>query len=123
MPWRRRKIVVVAVAIAAGAFGFGNTACHFAMPAATGDRARLYQNGQAVADVVGPVEEKGDRIVFRKLANAEHFSTGPTIHYDGRKLRVIDVGSISSRDYARSADRWEVHENVLGDVVCEVVGE
>ena len=39
------------------------------------------QNGQAVADVVGPVEEKGDRIVFRKLANAEHFSTGPTIHW------------------------------------------
>jgi len=76
-----------------------------------------------VADVVGPVEEKGQRIVFHKLANGEHFSTGATVEYGSRKLRVVEVGSIAAHDYVRSAAGWEVLDDVLGDVVCEVVGE
>jgi hypothetical protein len=119
---RSRKAVVAVVALAGAAVAYSNTACQLITLAATRDPAKLYQNGQPVADVVGSVEEH-QRVVFHQLANVEHLAVGASFEYGRRKLRVVDVGSIAARDYTLSPDGWEVLDNVLRDVVCEVVGD
>ena len=83
------------------------------------DPGKLYQDGQPMADVAGPVEESGDRVVFHLLANAPEIQTGTTLEYKRRTLRVVSIDSIIGHYAVAGPSGTQDLSSVRKDVVCE----
>jgi len=47
----------------------------------TRDPNKLYQGGNAIADITGQVNSVGERIVFEQLANTSGMNTNETVEY------------------------------------------
>lgn len=88
---------------------------------ATRDPRKLYQNGRAVGDVIGPVEQREDHVRFVQLANTTQFNRSEPFEYQRLTLRVQSLGSIIGMKSEVSEQGPRVLTAVLENVVCTVV--
>ena len=56
---------------------------------------RIYQNGNAVGEVTGAVEEREGRVRFARLANTAGFDSSRPFEYRRFTLRIVRVGEIA----------------------------
>jgi len=84
---------------------------------ATRDPKKIYQNGEAVGDVSGEVEDSGDQVIFRELSNTAGLDRKTEFEYQRKVLRIRKIGTSAGMKLSPSGTRM----NVLGDVVCDLV--
>jgi hypothetical protein len=84
---------------------------------ATRDPNKLYQDGNPVAEVVGPVQMGEGSIYFERLANTSLLDTQQPVEYQRLKLRIVRIetaiGHLASPRGTLSA--------VLDKVQCQVL--
>lgn len=87
----------------------------------TRDPNKLYQDGNTVADVTGPVEINNGTIILKQIANASALDREKPIEYRRMKLKVVRVGHIIGMKSIISNGRSSVLQNVMEVVVCEEI--
>ena len=85
----------------------------------TRDPNKLYQDGNTVADVTGPVEINNGTIILKQIANASALDRENPIEYRRMKLKVVRVGHIIGMKAVISNGRSIVLQSVMEDVECE----
>jgi len=88
---------------------------------ATRESNKLYQDGNAVADVIGSVEINNGKIILKQIANTTALNIENPIEYRRMTLKVIRVGHIIGTKSTISNGRSSVLQNVMEDVVCEEI--
>src|SRR5262249_29889035 len=84
---------------------------------ATREPNKIYQNGQAVGDVIGPVEKKQGRVHFAQLANTT-LDLGKPFEYQRERLKIHSVGMLAGTMIDAQS---KTSTRVLKDVLCERV--
>ncbi len=84
---------------------------------ATRDPKKIYQDGNTVGDVTGPVDQQGTTMVFSQLANTSAFDANKPFEYQRTKLRVVRVNA----SIGMQSDGRQVLMGVLQGVECEIL--
>ena len=87
----------------------------------TRDPNKLYQGGNAIADITGQVNSVGERIVFEQIANTSGMNTNETFEYQRDTYRVIQIETIIGMKSVASNTGARVLQSVMENVVCEKV--
>jgi len=80
---------------------------------------KLYQNGVAVADIIGDVQINDNRIFFTQIANVSGLDQEQPIEYKRLKLKITQVQSVIGMKSVVSNTGSSVLQNVMKDVTCE----
>ena len=92
---------------------------------ATREPNKIYENGNVVGEVTGPVKEEGSTIRFTQLANTTSLNQAVVFQYQRHNLRIRQVGSAfgmkSEMQVSESGATPRVLTAVLENVVCEIV--
>ncbi len=92
---------------------------------ATRDPNKIYQGGNVVGEVTGPVQEQGVAIRFARLANTAALNQGKPFQYQRHTLRIREVGSAigmkTEMHVSESGATSRTLTAVLENVVCEKV--
>ena len=88
---------------------------------ATRDPNKLYQNGRAVGDVTGTVDQRDGQVRFVQLANTTDFDRSKPFEYQRLTLRVQSLGAIIGMKSEVSDQGSRVLTAVLENVSCTVV--
>ena len=86
---------------------------------ATREPNKIYQNGNVVGEVIGPVQEQDSIIRFEKLANTSALNKGVVFQYQRHDLQIRQIGHAISAESAHPGAPLLM--NVLDNVVCEKV--
>jgi hypothetical protein len=85
---------------------------------ATRESNKIYQNGNVVGEVIGPVQEQDSIIRFEKLANTGALNKGVVFQYQRHSLKIRHIGrAVALQSFPGEAPVMAV----LEDVVCEKV--
>lgn len=87
----------------------------------TRDKNKIYQGGNAVGEVTGPVEQKSSQIHFAQLANTSGFDMGKSFEYQRLILRVVRVGTRTGMKIEMTDKGSRTLTGVFEDVLCEIV--
>ena len=88
---------------------------------ATRESSKIYQNGQPVGDITGPVEQTLNQIHFSQLANTTYFDTTLPFEYKRLKLKVVKIGSIIGMKSEVTEKGAVTLNSVMEDVICLIV--
>lgn len=80
---------------------------------------KLYQNGVAIADIVGPVQNNDGTVTFTQIANVLGLDRNQPIEYNRLKLKVIQIQSIIGMKSVVSDSGSSILQNVMEGVICE----
>ncbi|MBI5007221.1 MAG: hypothetical protein HZB95_08830 [Nitrosomonadales bacterium] len=84
---------------------------------ATRDPMKIYQGGNVVGDVTGPVNQQGTTYSFSQLINTSSFDTTKPFEYQRAKLSVTRINiSIGMK-----SDGRQVLTGVLEGVECQTI--
>lgn len=84
---------------------------------ATRDPMKIYQSGNVVGDVNGPVNQQGTTYVFSQLINTSSFDTTKPFEYQRARLSVSRINiSIGMK-----SDGRQVLTGVLEGVECQTI--
>ena len=86
---------------------------------ATREPNKIYQNGNVVGEVIGPVQEQDSIIRFEKLANTGALNKGVVFQYQRHNLKIRQIGATFTMQSAFKGA--PMLTNVLDNVVCEKV--
>lgn len=84
---------------------------------ATRDPKKIYQDGNTVGDVTGPVDQQGTMMVFSQLVNTSTFDANKPFEYQRTKLRVVRVNA----SIGMFSDGRQVLTGVLQGVECQII--
>ena len=85
----------------------------------TRDPNKLYQNGVAVADITGTVQNNGNIVILNQIANVSGLDRSQPVEYGRLKLKVNHVRSIFGTKSIVSDKGSSVLQNVMEGVTCE----
>ena len=92
---------------------------------ATREPNKIYQHGNAVGEVTGPVQEQDSIVRFAQLANTGALNQGVVFQYQRHDLRIRQIGSaIGMKTEMQISDSGATSRSltaVLENVVCEKV--
>lgn len=88
---------------------------------ATREPNKIYQRGQAVGEILGPVETKGNRVKFAQLVNTTGLQADQPIEYQRLRLRMVPVKQRTGMFTAMTDQGTLVYRDVLGEVECEIL--
>jgi hypothetical protein len=85
---------------------------------ATREPNKIYQNGNVVGEVIGPVQEQDSIIRFEKLANTGALNKEVVFQYQRHNLQIRQIGAAYQMQFVPGAAPAIA---VLEKVVCEKV--
>jgi len=88
---------------------------------ATRESNKIYQRGQAVGEVVGSVETKGNRLKFAQLVNTTGLQADQPIEYQRLRLRIASVKQRTGMLTNMTDQGTFVYRDVLEEVECELL--
>jgi hypothetical protein len=88
---------------------------------ATRDPNQIYQDGRAVGEVTGRVQERGSQIWFAQLANTTGFDAGKPFEYRRLTLRIVRVATMTGMKVEMTQSGSRTLTGVFEDVLCDVL--
>ena len=86
----------------------------------TRDPNKIYQDGNAVADIIGQVQQTENGILFVQIANST-VDTNEAIEYQRSTYRIKQIESMIGMKSVVSDKGSQVLQNVLENVSCEKI--
>lgn len=90
---------------------------------ATRDPGKIYQNGNPVGDVTAAVAQENSKWVFKQISNTTGLRTDQPFEYQRVTLRIVSIASRTGVLVNMTDQGTTQARDVLGDVVCELVGK
>jgi len=86
---------------------------------ATGEPGKIYQDGKAVGDVSGRINQHGNSVTFTCILNTSSLKTDRPFEYKRLRLKIVKIGAKSGFHVNRNHTEVTSGRDVLTDVVCE----
>jgi hypothetical protein len=86
---------------------------------ATGEPSKIYQDGKAVGDVSGRINQLGNSMIFTSILNTSSLKTDRPFEYKRLRLKIVKIGTKSRFYVNRNDTEVTSGRDVLTDVVCE----
>jgi hypothetical protein len=78
----------------------------------TRDADKIYQNGNAVGDVNGQVQEEGNMVIFSEIINTSDLNRTSQFEYQRKRLKIVSIGTMIGNEVTLSGTK----QSVLRDV-------
>jgi len=88
---------------------------------ATRDPKKVYQNGVAVGDVTGDVNEGVSTVRFAQIANAGSLKRDAPVDWQRHRLRIVQIEAVIGMKSVVTDQGTQVLTNVMEGVACEII--